>query len=282
VSYELMRAVIEQSNAKDMAKAVAIAIASYPAPGTNIAFPSNQTLMCEWGFSERTVQRALRKLEALGELQRQVHLESGRRPRVYLIAPGFRRQLELDHGRQSECDARQTGAMTPVTSCAPAYEGVEGLREQPPRNPPADAGGWAHEQTSVVEPITVAALPERRRETQARRARRRRRMIGAAPLAPDPCPLAQTDGAELAALKALWDPLAQALRSHLGESMAEIWFIGAGAHLHPATGAALELGVPASTATWVSKRFGSHLERAAGRPVTCVPCLGAVSGEVTG
>jgi hypothetical protein len=268
-----MRAMIDRSRARGSVKAVGVAVAFYPPPGTNLSYPSNETLVADWGFSERTVQRGLRALEALGELQRQPRFESSQRPRVYLIEPGFRRQMSmLELGRQSDVDARLTPVMTPVTSRGRVEGRDEGLTA-----PPTPHGGELVGTSSLVPMMDpTPRVSDRSSGAAARRRRRRRRRDddGASFASGVDCPLNDlTDGVAKDRLGQVWADLRSRLREQVSSDLVDIWL--AGSHLHRVEAAAIELAVKPDVFAWVLRRWAPLVEQATGLSVQLIPCKAA-------
>lgn len=89
MSVESISLVLNHSQSKGTAKVVLLGIANHDGDGG--AFPSIKTLMRYGHCSERTVQKCLRELVDLGELQ--VHVNGGgmphwskyQRPNLYVI-----------------------------------------------------------------------------------------------------------------------------------------------------------------------------------------------------
>lgn len=71
-------------------------------------------------------------------------------------------------------------------------------------------------------------------------------------------------------LDAAWAVIAPALRTTVGADTFDIWLAPAHPHQHGQEG--WLLGAPAATASWVARRFGRLLERAAGEPVGVEAC----------
>lgn len=264
-----MQAMLRTSQAKGLDRAVIAAVASYANAETGLAFPSNDLLMREWGFSERRIQTALRNLEELGELRRQPQEESFQRRRVYIVGSG---QLSiLDVG----AELRAPTSVRPHDMPAPAQmpSRVKGTGNQTTAPQPPASGGERAQTSSLVPTSTQSPRVTARLERVAasrRRRRRRRDDDGASFASGQSCPLGEiADSDELALLAEQWARIGERLQELIGAPVFEVWF--AGAHLH-AAGDALELGVSPHTLQWVHRRFALPLQRAVDRPLELVGC----------
>jgi hypothetical protein len=275
-----MRAMREHSRARDTTKAVGVAVASYVSIETGLAWPSNEQLMA-WGWADRTIQRSLRQLEALGELQRVPEMEDPRRPRVYRLPLAFQTSLLDTSGERGDM------VVSPVTVTPDLHVSPDGLtrvREgtlepqtsgtSSPQSPP-DGGAVSGLPSGLIEgPTPRAALSERDAGARRRRSRRRRgrREPSSVALASGPCPLRALPDDEVSRLQQRWDPLREALAATLGEDTVAIWF--SQAHIHSA-GDRLEIGLSPSKVRWTQGRYRitlSRLSEVAGAPVLFVPC----------
>lgn len=254
MSIELANDWKTHSGASGAAYRVGKELALYAQRGTGLAWPSNAELHRATRLSERHIQRALRVLEARGELIRQPS-QPGRR-RVYLVVPLPGDAMSLfppDVGRHN---------VTPKVTPTRARVGTAGNRIN--NTPPTPQGGSAPDLLRSIGQsghVTVR-LPEacnqrrRRRDTSARQPVERR-----------PCPLLGRTHDH--ALEEEWLGLSERVRDLVGESVFEIWF-GSG-HLHRG-GESLELGIHPDRLSWVYGRFGRVLERAVDRPLELVGC----------
>lgn len=253
-----MQEMIEQSKATGSALTVALAVAFYANPESGLAWPSDQTLMDEWGLSEATIRRGLRAGERLGHLVREPALESFERRRVYRVGSG---QLSLLEGD------RQTpvSALTPVSLACAGSDGVEPKGEpKTPPDPPLKGGELSSRSSLLLSTAAAHGVGGARRRRRARRAAMR------SGFASEPCPL-QDDGAlEAQDLARLWAGLAAGLREHLGLEQWEVWFTGA--HPHRLDGEVLVLGMDPVHAAWVRERFGRAIALACERPLALVGC----------
>lgn len=83
-----IRQVIDYSRSRGSARAVLRCLA-FHANDIGCADPTVARLSADVGYSERTVQRALRQLEHIGEIKVVAHREGGRgNPRTYALTIG--------------------------------------------------------------------------------------------------------------------------------------------------------------------------------------------------
>lgn len=271
-----MRAMREHSRARDTTKAVGVAVASYAHVETGLSFPSNEELE-GWGWADRTIQRALRRLEDLGELERVPEMENRFRPRVYRLPLAAQTSLLDAAGPKGDM------ALSPVTVTGDMHVSGDGLtraREgtlepqnpNPPLSPP-DGGAAQTSSLAVIESPSFAALLSERAAAGPRRRRRRRRRETTPELPPASgrCPLADdADGAASERLISEWEGIAQRLRDALGEEIADIWF--GTAHLHLGEDGRLELALAAERGACLSGRYRRILETLVGYMPAVVVC----------
>jgi hypothetical protein len=104
----------EQSRAEGTDRLILLAIADYAHDDGTEAFPSVATLAEKAKVSERTVQRSIRSLVLLGELQ--VEQNAGRRgANVYTIRMGRQSDTPVNLTPPTESHPRQRDGVTPVT-----------------------------------------------------------------------------------------------------------------------------------------------------------------------
>lgn len=258
MSFEAMRQIQTESRAHGLDRAIAMAIAYYANPTTGISYPSNKVLMSEWGFSERTLQTALRTLEDLGDLRRQPTLETHRRRRVYLVGSG---QLPIfDEWGQNAVRPQSRARTTAVRPQPPArVEGTEEPLTAPP-NPPASGGERTRtpHRSSEHSPGQPRVAGVERAAGARRRHRRRRPDEQGSVVASEPCPLHQqtASAADPTIAEEVWLALEERLRHRLGERW-EVW--GAGAHPHRLHGDTLVIALAAPRVPYVTQRFGGVL-----------------------
>lgn len=276
MSWDAMQAMLDHSRAEGLARTVGLVIALRAEPDTNLAWPSNEDLM-RWGFSERTIQNALRKLEQLGELVRRTELQSVQRRRVYLVRPPAQMSL-LDSA---------TVPRAPVVQVAPgavqlAPTRARGRNDRKERNdntPPTPPRGGLLEELHPSLEGSPRVTPGSERAA-ARRRRRRRERAHLAVLASGDCPLnrlAASAATDLELLTAGWQQVASQFREQFQTvERADAWL--AGAHPHQ-IGHVLELGVSPDTIAWLRDRYGRALQQAARMPVRLVACMGALPEE---
>jgi hypothetical protein len=276
---EAMQEMIRYSQARGLDRVVGMAVAWHAHRKTNLSWPSNETLM-EWGLSERRIQNGLRKLEALGELRPQPHLEDHRRRRVYLVDARAGLQLSLLDSAGDRVHVVQGAPCAPapeVAAGAPMRARVRNHLEPTTSNPPQPplAGGelagvtYDLQQSGPSPRVTTRV----EREAPARRRRRRRAANGDAhSLTSEPCPLhdvtvsAETDRT---LLKERWEPLEAQIIERLGGSYWAMW--GAGAHLHAAEHE-LVLALQPHAVEWVNARVGPILADVVDVPLRLVGC----------
>lgn len=274
-----MQAVATHSRAEHPARIVAMALAFYAERQSNLAWPSDETLVGWAKVSRSQLYRSLKSLEGAREIQRQPRVPGGPR-RVYLIDPMRASQLPLFEAN-----------VPPLAPSSPQAERVTRENERSTRGrgegttrtvnptPPAPQGGSTgltpsrQEQQPGPTPLTA---PGQRVAPARRRRERRRRMALPSSV---PCPLdsaavsAETDPA---ALHEAWRALCGQLRGHVRDwGEWEMWTFGA--HLHHAADA-LELALAPHALSRVEKRWGALLEEVAQRPVLYVPCTAAGEG----
>lgn len=264
-----MRAMLEHSQTQGMNRTVAMAVAFYANVDTGLSYPSNELLEREWGLSERSVQRALRRLEELGELRRQPQLESVARRRVYLVGSGQMSILDAAEevgakpGRQASW--RAPDCQTPATHAR--VEGtVEPLTAPPPTPPTASGGHPLLSDTS--RPDSTPASRTALQEVAARR-RRPRRRASSVP-ASEPCPSDSAANGMAQRLAAEWEPVLARLREQLGPDLFDVWF--GETHPHALDDGVLVVGASAAQASWNQGRYGRIVGEAAGQPVRFVAC----------
>ncbi len=268
MSFELVEQVRQQSRARGGAKTVQMALAYYPTPPGTLSWPANDTLLRDWGLHEKTVQRAIVALVALGELRPRPDLCTAQRRRVLEITPGHQLCLLPDDvglsGDKSASVARHLRARVEGS-------GFETMKETIPPSPP-QAGGAApslpeifaqHHQPSTADGSSRAA----RSRSRQRRDRRGLRAAG-------PCPLSVLADSEARLLIEETDRLRRALfdRCPEGHRARAYWHERCqSAHLHLAA-ERLVLGVAPRHLSWVADEFASALSQLAGRPLIVVAC----------
>lgn len=255
-----MQEMIAHCTAKGLDKAVGNAVAFYASPETGLAFPSNETLMKDWGFSERRIQIALRRLEAGGALRRQPQLETFDRRRVYLVAD---RQLSL-LGEETGAPGAPVSTRAPARLARAGSDVVEPKEPKDPPNPPASGG----EPLPACSPGVVAA--QGAAVARGRRRRRRAAFRDAHSTASEPCPLQDAFGNVDGALTEAWGVLLPRISEVLGEQNVAVWLHRA--HPHRFEGDTLVVGLVPESAGWARDRFGRAIALAADRPVTLVGC----------
>lgn len=256
-----MQEMLDHSQATGPDLTVGIAVAFYARQDSSLSWPLNQELM-RWGLSERRVQMGLRRLEELGELQRQPHEESTRRRRVYRVDPTFRHQLSLLDG-SSVRGAPGAGAQQGAPY-ARAWKEPEEPENRTPLTPLE--GGDAPAFTSP------AVLSTAERPVQgaggARRRRRARRAAMRSDFASEPCPL-QDPGVEMDGLSSVWAALEERLRAQLGYTF-DVWLQGA--HVHRLDGDVLVVAVHPLKVQWARDRLGRSIALVSEQPVSLVGC----------
>lgn len=259
------------SKTTGLARAVGAAIAFYANPDTGLSWPSNETLVEDWGFQLRTVQTALRALEALGEIIPRPDLRTKKRKRVYLVTWGQAMLFE-DVALGANGSAPMLGAMHSAMA-AHAYAGSEPQWNHKEPNPPSPENGGVALLTSP-SPITSPLNGDRSTERAARRSRRSRSRRGRSS-ASDVCPLGLLDATEARVLAERTASMIEAFRSRYGEDSREWdhWSRWArGAHLHAID--PLILGVPADTRLRLSRAgfIENRLRPLVESPIVVVDC----------
>jgi hypothetical protein len=281
---EALKAMAKYSEAEDKARCVALALAFYAQRETNLSWPSDRELMSFARISKRQLHRALRMLEAAGEIHRHPRADGDPR-RTYLIAPRDRHQLALPLEQGVTHDTFKApdgtfpavgeGAITDIEGATHTRAGSNHQNHQNnnPPSPPCKQGGDSPDLLSILQqtaqtPIVTAAVE---RVAGARRRRQRRRPDEQGSVASEPCPLhphSDVPGPEPIVLEA-WEMMQNRFRERLGGQW-EIW--GAGAHPHGARGGTLVIALKPEHAVWAVQRYGSVLPVLAGVPVSFVGC----------